>query len=254
MSNAALACTLIFVAVTMFLSIRQKLGLEKEIAIGTIRSAVQLLAIGYVLHFVFNSRQPGLIVLIVLMMIGVASWNAGGRAKRLKGIRLRIAAAIGFTEAVTISLLLALRMIEPTAQYIIPISGITIGSAMIVSGLFLSQMKREMETSRGEMETLLALGATARQAVQGSLKRAVRASMIPTVDGMKTVGLVQLPGMMTGMIVAGADPIEAVRYQVLIMFILASSAALTAMLLSLISYKLWFTADSRLIAMEDANR
>ncbi len=147
-----------------------------------------------------------------------------------------------------------LRMIEPTAQYIIPISGITIGTAMIVSGLFLSQMKREMETSRGEMETLLALGATARQAVQGSLKRAVRASMIPTVDGMKTVGLVQLPGMMTGMIVAGADPIEAVRYQVLIMFILASSAALTAMLLSLISYKLWFTADSRLRVTEDANR
>lgn len=72
MSNAALACTLIFVAVTMVLSIRQKLGLEKEIAIGTIRSAVQLLAIGYVLHFVFDSRHPALIVLLVLMMIGVA--------------------------------------------------------------------------------------------------------------------------------------------------------------------------------------
>ncbi|CAG7627255.1 ABC transporter permease [Paenibacillus allorhizosphaerae] len=246
MSNLALACTLVFVAVTMFLSIRQKLGLEKEIAVGTLRSAVQLLLIGYVLHYIFHAEQLWLIAAIIVMMIGVASWNAGSRARGLKGIRLRIAAAIGSTEAVTLAILLGLRIIEPTAQFIIPISGITIGSAMIVAGLFLNQMNREMETSRGEIETLLALGATVRQAIQSSLKRSVRASMIPTVDGMKTVGLVQLPGMMTGMIVAGADPIEAVRYQILIMFILAASAALTAMVLGLISYKLWFTSDQML--------
>lgn len=247
MSNFALACTLVFVAFTAFLSFKQKLGLEKEIAIGTIRSALQLLFIGYVLHFVFETSNPMFIVIIILFMIGIASWNAGSRAKHVRGIRLRIAIALASTEALTMFLLLGLDIIESTPQYIIPVSGIVIGSSMIVAGIYLNQMKQELESSRGEIETLLALGATSKQAIQGAVKRSVRSSMIPTLDGMKTVGLVQLPGMMTGMIVAGADPIEAVRYQILIMFVLASSAAITAIILSVISYKLWFTKDMRLL-------
>ncbi|UVI31581.1 ABC transporter permease [Paenibacillus spongiae] len=246
MSNLALLCTLVFVMVTMFLSIRRKLGLEKEIAIGTIRSALQLLFIGYILHFVFNVGNPIFIILIVAAMITIASWNAGQRSARIPGIRLRIALALSCTEAITMGLLLGLQIIEPTAQFIIPVSGITIGSSMIVAGLFLNQMNREMEASRGEIETLLSLGATLKQAIQGAIKRSVRASMIPTFDGMKTTGLVQLPGMMTGMIVAGADPIEAVRYQILIMFVLSSAATMTAILLGALSYRLWFTKDERL--------
>lgn len=246
MSNFALACTLVFVAVTVLLSMRQKLGLEKDIAIGTVRSAIQLLFVGYVLHFVFETDHPLFVVIIVATMITVASWNAGARAKLIPGIRLRIAAALCCTEGLTVGLLLGLRIIEPTPQYVIPISGITVGSSMIVCGLFLNQMNREVESSRGEIEALLALGATVGQAIRAAAKRSVRASMIPTIDGMKTIGLVQLPGMMTGMIVAGADPIEAVRYQILIMFVLASAAATTAMLLGRLSSPLWFTKDERL--------
>ncbi|TDF99405.1 ABC transporter permease [Paenibacillus piri] len=250
MSNLALACTLVFIVITILVSMWQKLDLEKDILIGTIRSAVQLLLVGYVLQFVFNAQNPVLLVLILCAMILVASWNASGRAKGLTGIRWRIIAAIGVTEALTMGLLLALGIIEPTPQYIIPVSGIIIGNAMVVSGLFLNQMKREMHTSRGEIETLLALGATARQAIQESLKRSVKASMIPTIDGMKTMGLVQLPGMMTGMIVAGANPVEAVRYQILIIFTIIAAAAISSILLSMISYKLWFTEDEMLRAGE----
>lgn len=143
-------------------------------------------------------------------------------------------------------LLLGLGIVEPTPQYIIPLSGMTIGNAMVVSGLFLNQMKREVESSKGEIESLLALGATPRRAFQDVLKRSVKSSMIPTIDGMKTVGLVQLPGMMTGMIIAGADPVEAVRYQILIVFAFTSSAAITSILLSLMTYRQWFTSDMRL--------
>ncbi|MBB3108619.1 putative ABC transport system permease protein [Paenibacillus phyllosphaerae] len=246
MSNWALACTLVFVVVTILLSVQRKLGLEKEIAIGTVRAAVQLLLIGYVLHYVFDTRKPALIVLIVLLMITVASFNAGKRADRIPGIRLRIGLTLLVTESITMGLLLLLHIIEATPQYIIPVSGIIVGSSMIVSGLFLSQMNRELEAARGEIETLLTLGATPRQAIGHSVKRAIRSSMIPTFDGMKTVGLVQLPGMMTGMIVAGAEPIEAVRYQILIMFVLSSSAAVTAIMLGGISAKLWFTKEGLL--------
>ncbi|MFF2481961.1 ABC transporter permease [Paenibacillus sp. NPDC058071] len=243
MSNWALLFTLVFVAVTVFLSIKQKLGLERDITVGTIRTAVQLLIIGYVLHYLFDANHPIYIVAILLAMIGVASWNAGSRAKEIRGIRLRIAIALACTETLTMAILLGFSIIEPTPRYIIPVSGMIIGSSMVVAGIYLNQMKRELESARGEVEALLALGASAKQAIRGAVKRSVRSSMIPTIDSMKTVGLVQLPGMMTGMIVAGADPIEAVRYQILVMFSLSSAAAITAMLLSQISLKLWFTKE-----------
>jgi putative ABC transport system permease protein len=251
MSTTALGFTLVFIAITVLVSMRQKLGLEKEIMIGTIRSAVQLLLVGYVLQFVFNANHPALLILILCSMILVAAWNASCRGKGLKGIVWRVACSIATTEALTMGMLLSLRIIEPTPQYIIPLSGMIIGSAMVVSGLFLNQMQNEIQSSKGEIEALLSLGATARQAIQHSLKRSVKSSMIPTIDGMKTIGLVQLPGMMTGMIVAGADPVDAVRYQILIVFILAASAALSSMFLGLLSYKLWFTKDEKLLPFVD---
>jgi UDP-glucose/iron transport system permease protein len=246
MSYVSLAFTLVFVAVAFFISLWQRLGLEKDLLVGTVRSAVQLLLVGYVLQYVFKSDHPLIVGLILLVMIVVATWNAGKRGEGLRGIYARIGVSILLTEAVTLGLLLVLGVIPFTAQYMIPISGMTIGNAMVVSSLYLNQMKRETVSARGEVQTLLALGASPRQAVHELLKRSAKASMIPTIDGMKTVGLVQLPGMMTGMIVAGADPLQAVRYQILIMFAFASSAALTSIVLSLLSYRLWFTKDEAL--------
>ncbi|MFD0698834.1 ABC transporter permease [Paenibacillus sp. GCM10027628] len=248
MSTLALGFTLTFVVITMALSRWQKLGLEKDIAIGTIRGALQLLFIGYVLHFVFKSANIGLILIIIAIMIGIASHNAGKRAEGIRGVYWRIALAIAATEAITLGLMLSLRIIQPTSQYIIPISGMTIGSSMIVCGLFLNHMNREVASSRGEIEALLALGASVRQAIQQALQRSVKASMIPTIDGMKTVGLVQLPGMMTGMIIAGANPVDAVRYQILILFAFTASAAVTSIILSVLCYKLWFTKELTLRA------
>ncbi|MBO7742564.1 iron export ABC transporter permease subunit FetB [Paenibacillus sp. MWE-103] len=246
MSLTALAFTLLFVGITVFVSMRQKLGLERDILIGTVRAAAQLLAVGLVLQYLFRTRQPLLLVLVVAVMIAVAAWHASRRGRGLRGILMRVAVSIAATEAMIMLLLLGLGIIDDTPQYIISISGMTIGNAMVVAGLYLNQMKRDVEASRGEIETLLALGASARQAIQLSLQRAVKASMIPTIDGMKTVGIVQLPGMMTGMIIAGADPLQAVRYQILIVFAFTSSAAVTSILLSLLSYKLWFTKGMRL--------
>lgn len=249
MSLSSLAFTLLFVAVTVFVSMKQKLGLERDILWGTVRAAAQLLAVGLVLQYLFRSHSVWLILLVIAVMIAVAARHASRRGRGLPGIALRIAAAIAATEGMIMLLLLGADIIDRTPQYVISISGMTIGNAMVVAGLFLNQMGRETEASRGEIETLLALGANVRQAVQPSLKRAVKASMIPTIDGMKTVGIVQLPGMMTGMIIAGADPLQAVRYQILIVFAFASSAAVTSILLSLLSYRAWFTKELQLRRM-----
>jgi len=246
LSTVALICTLTFIVLTIALSKWQKLGLEKDIAIGTLRAALQLLAIGYVLQFVFQVEHPLLLAALILVMISVATWNAGQRGQGIQGIYWRVALTLTATEAIMMTFMIGLGIIEPTPQYVIPISGMTIGNAMIASGLFLNHMKREVETSRKEIEALLALGATERQAIQRSMQLAVKSSMIPTIDGMKTVGLVQLPGMMTGMIIAGADPVEAVRYQILIAFAFTASAAVTSIMLSILTYKRWFTKDAAL--------
>lgn len=246
MSDWAIWLSLLFVLVAILLSLWQRLELEKEIAVSTIRMAIQLTVIGYVLQFVFHSDHPALIIGLLMMMIAVASWNAAERGKALPGVLVRVALTLTATEIITMALLLGLQMIDSTPRFIVPFSGMIIGNAMIVSGLFLSHMNREMESSRGEVETLLCLGATPRQAIQSVLKRSVRTSLIPTFDTMKTLGLVQLPGTMTGMIIAGANPLEAVRYQILIMFAFTASATISAVLISLISYKLWFTKEQML--------
>jgi putative ABC transport system permease protein len=246
MSTWALWFTVVFVLIAVLLSLWQRLGMEREMVISTARTAVQLMAIGYVLQFVFHSNHPALIFLLILMMIGVATWNAAKRGKELPGVIRPIVLTLTVTELVTMALMLGFRIVSPAPQYVIPLSGMIIGNAMIVCGLFLSHMKREVETSRGEIETLLCLGATMRQAIQDVLKRSVKASMIPTFDTMKTLGLVQLPGTMTGMIIAGANPLDAVRYQILIMFAFSASSAISAVLLSLLSYKRWFTDEQML--------
>ncbi|MFC3746850.1 ABC transporter permease [Paenibacillus sp. GCM10012306] len=246
MTLTALSFTLLFVMGTMMISIWQKLGLEKDIAVGTVRSAVQLLVVGYVLQFIFNADHVIYIILIILFMIAVASWNAAKRGKGLPGLFWRIALAISVSEVLMMGILLGLHIIKATPQYIIPISGMTIGSAMVVSGLFINHIKQEVQSNKGEIETLLSLGATAQQAMQKVRASSVKFSMIPTIDGMKTVGLVQLPGMMTGMIIAGTDPIIAVRYQILIVFSFTASAAITSILLSVLIYRLFFTAGLQL--------
>ncbi len=169
------------------------------------------------------------------------------KGKDLPRIGRRIAIAITVTEILTIGLLLSLKVIEPTPRYVIPISGMIIGNGMVVSGLFLNRLKAELDTRREEIKVYLGLGATSKQAISSVMRNTVKASMLPTIDGMKTVGLVQLPGMMTGMIVAGADPIEAVRYQILIMYSFTASAAITAIIMGLLIHGLLFTKAHQFI-------
>lgn len=247
MSSIALLLTLIFVAFAILLSSWQKLGLEKDIMIGTVRAAIQLIAVGYVLNFIFRAHSWVFIILMITVMITVATFNARKKGKGFSNIGWRIGVTIASTEILTMGLLLSLKIISSTPQNIIPISGMIIGNGMVVSGLFLNRLKSEIETRVEEIKVLLALGATSKQAISPVLRNTVKAAMLPTIDGMKTVGLVQLPGMMTGMIVAGANPIEAVRYQILIMYSFTSSAAITAIILGILIHGLIFTKDHQLI-------
>jgi len=247
MTPTSLLFTLAFVLVVVVLSLWHRLDLERDLLIGTVRAAIQLMVVGYVLLWVFRLQSWPAIVAMLGVMLGVAANNAAKRGKGLPGVQVIVLVSIGLAEVATVGLMLALRIIPPTPQYIIPISGMVIGNAMVNAGLLLNRLQGEVAARRGEIETWLALGATPRQAGAAVLKTAVKAAMIPSIDALKTVGLVQLPGMMTGQILAGASPLDAVKYQILIMYSLSAAAGICSITLGILAVTRFFNADAQLV-------
>ncbi|WP_404329990.1 ABC transporter permease [Mesobacillus maritimus] len=247
MSYLTLSITLIFVLIPLVLSKTLNLGLERDTIIATVRSIIQLLAIGYVLQFVFDTENFLFIFLMVTLMIVTATLNARKKGAAIRGITWKVAATLVFVEILTQSILLGFRITPPTAQYIISISGMVIGNSMVLAILFLNRFTAELEARQDETELILSLGGTPKQAVHSQLKQAIKASMIPTIESQKTMGLVQLPGMMSGQIIAGADPIQAVQFQLLILFLLLTTAAVTSTMLGYLSYPILFNQRMQLI-------
>lgn len=247
MSYFTLSLTLIFVLIPLVLSKTFNLGLEKDTLVATIRSIIQLLAVGYVLKFVFESDSLIYIFLMVTLMIVAATHNAQKKGAAIRGIVVKVAATLVFVEVLTQSILIGFNITPPTAQYIIPISGMVIGNSMVLSILFLNRFTAEVETHQDQTELILSLGGTPKQAIHRQLIQSIKASMIPTIESQKTVGLVQLPGMMSGQIIAGADPIQAVQFQLLIMFLLLTTAAVTSILLGFLSYPTLFNKRMQLM-------
>lgn len=133
-------------------------------------------------------------------------------------------------------------------RYLIPLFGMIVGNAMNGAALAAERLASELESHRGEVEAYLALGATPARAAAEPVRRALIASLIPTLNGLTTVGLVQLPGMMTGQILAGLSPLLAVRYQIVVMFMLAGATAMTAMLVVFWYRRTFFTPAAQLAA------
>lgn len=247
MTYLTLSITLIFVVIPLLLSKNLRLGLEKDTIVATIRSIIQLLAVGYILKFVFDADNMLYIVLMVTLMIGAATQNARKKGKAIEGITWKIAVTLVFVEVLTQSILLGFHIVPPTAQYIISISGMVVGNSMVLSILFLNRFIAEVDTHREETELILSLGGTPIQAIHRQLITAIKSSMIPTIESQKTIGLVQLPGMMSGQIIAGADPMQAVQFQLLIIFLLLTTAAVTSVLLGFLSYPSLFNQQMQLL-------
>lgn len=250
MSYLTLSLALIFVLIPIFLSKTLKLGLEKDTIIATVRSIIQLLAVGYVLTFVFDAESFIYITLMVILMIAAATQNAQKKGAAIKGITWKLIGTFVFVEVLTQAILLGFQITPPTPQYIIPISGMVVGNSMVLSILFLNRFTSEVETRQGETELILSLGGTPKQAIHLSLMASIKASMIPTIESQKTIGLVQLPGMMSGQIIAGADPVQAVQFQLLILFLLLTTAAVTSVLLGFLSYPTLFNQRMQMLKLD----
>ncbi|MFY0520762.1 ABC transporter permease [Lysinibacillus sp. UGB7] len=247
MTYTALSLTLIFVLIPLLLSKALKLGLEKDTIIATIRSIIQLLAVGYILKLVFDTGSIIFILLMVALMIIVATLNTRKKGEGIRGITWKIAITLVVVEIVTQGVLIGFGIIPATAQYIIPISGMLIGNSMVLSILFLNRFTAEITGHQNEIELILSLGGTPKQAIHRQLISAIKASMIPTIESQKTIGLVQLPGMMSGQIIGGADPIQAVQFQLLIIFALLTTATLSSIMIGFLSYPVLFNERMQII-------
>ena len=228
--DLALASALVLVAIA--LSQWQRLGLTRGFIVGAVRAVVQLVAVGYVLAFLFTTRRWYFVVLALLTMLVAATKTATDRQRSplgslfgITGISMLV--GTGLTLAYVDAVVLRLHpWYDP--QYVIPLFGMIVGNAMNGAALAAERLTSEMELRRGEVEAYLALGASPARAAAEPVRRALVAALIPAVNGLTVVGLVALPGMMTGQILAGSSPNLAVRYQIMVAFMLAGAVAVTA--------------------------
>jgi putative ABC transport system permease protein len=238
--EVALLVTIALMIVPLSISYQQHLRLEKDILWSSFRGFLQLLLVGYVITFVFSIETWYVLTGLLLLMIMVAAVNASKRGKWLSSSLVIAFTSILIAVVISISLWIIFSVVPFKAQYILPMSGMIIGNSMVICGLTFERMYNDFQQTKEFIIVKLALGATPRQASQELIEKTIKTALIPSIDSFKTTGLVHLPGMMTGMIIAGASPVEAVKYQIVIMFSLMTSAVLSAMMVSFLAYRHFF--------------
>ncbi len=226
-----LGFALLFMALAILIVAFERLGQVRSMITGTVRAFVQLMAVGYILEGIFLAEQWWVTALTLLLMGTVATFTAFGRQEiRIPGlfplIFISIAAGTLFTLLPTLLIILKLdNTFHP--QYAIPIGSMILSPALNAVSLGCERMLSDIKLRRAEIETYLSLGANRKQALGSSGVAALRAGMISYMNKLMTLGLVALPGMMTGQIIAGASPVDAVKYQIVIMYMIVVSAAIT---------------------------
>jgi putative ABC transport system permease protein len=244
-----LAAAAALILINGVLSWTFRLGLERSIAITTVRMIVQLGAIGFVLKFVFEQTSALLTGALALVMILVAGHEVLARQETRIGGWTAYGIGTGTLFFVgLVATIYAMTVIigpEPwyAPRYVLPILGMVLGNTLTGVGLVFNAVTQAAKRDRAAIEARLALGASRIEATTGVVAHAVRTGLMPILNAMAASGLVTLPGMMTGQILAGIDPIEAAKYQIMIMFLISASTALGVMLAALGG--VWLITDSR---------
>ena len=235
------AASLALIAVAIAVSFWRRAELEQDIAVAVLRSFLQLTAVGYVIQAIFDTDSLWLVVALLAGMVGFGAWTARGRAKAVPGATAPILLGLAVAAAVTLGLVLALGVFAAEPRYLVPVGGMVIGNSMTAVAVALNRLADEMHEGRRQIEAMLALGATSFQAARATLARSLRSGMIPLVDSTKTTGIVFFPGTMVGMLIAGARPVDAVRLQLVLLWVLLGAVALAGLIAVSLGYRGFFT-------------
>jgi putative ABC transport system permease protein len=235
------AAALALVAIAAAVSLWRRAELESDLGIAVLRSFLQLSAVGYVIQAIFDSDSLWLVALLLAAMVAFGAATARSRAKAVPGALGPIVLALSLAAGITLGLILVLGVFEAEPRYLVPVGGMVIGNSMTAAAVALNRLADEVSGQARRLEATLALGATARQAAAGLVTRSLRSGLIPLIDSTKTTGVVFFPGTMVGMLVAGAEPFDAVRLQLILLWVLLGAVSLTALIATALGYRGFFT-------------
>lgn len=248
-------CALLML-VPIIVSRALRLMLETDLLIGTVRVFVQLILVGHILHWVFGLDKPLPVLGLIVIMTIIAGYNAAKRAGLPQLPVILIATGvIGLTTLVVSAYVFYLIIgITPyyNPAYVIPIVGMALNGAMNGVAVGARALDRGIRDGRERIEAALTVGATYRQASIGIVRNALKQAMVPAINALMTAGIVQLPGMMTGQIISGVDPVLAVRYQVVVFYMLTAVIALAVIAGTLILVRRYFTDAHQLRPLDSA--
>lgn len=243
----SLSLAFILVLVGIFISYKEKLSTIKEILISVTRAVIQLVIVGYGLTYLFNLNSE-IITIILVMIIG---FNAAHHAKkRSQGMpqAFKISLIAVFSALIlTLTVLVLSKSILFIPSQVVPISGMIAGNAMTALGLTYRNLNQLFTDQRQQIQEKLALGATIKQASHSIIKQTIKLGMQPTLDSAKTIGIVSLPGMMSGLMFAGTVPTIAIMYQIMVTFMLVATTSISTYIAVILAYKQAFNEKSQFI-------
>jgi putative ABC transport system permease protein len=218
------------VLIPLIISYRKKIGIEKELFFNSIRAFLQLTALGFILGFLFKIKNPLFYIPIVLIMLLYSSYIAKNRSD----FSFKAAFySLTLSTVIILCVLILLNIISLKPNEFIPIAGMIIGNSLNTYTLTIERIKRELELQKDLIEAFVAIGAGVRDAYKIMQRQAIKAALIPVNNMLQTIGVVAIPGITTGMLLAGASPLKAVSYQIVIIYMLVSINLFSALFGSL---------------------
>ncbi len=238
-------------AIAVALSAWQRLNLERDLMVATARTTIQLVVVGYILWFVFDLKHPLAVLGVIAAMLVIATLETRNRIGKTMPNELWLLGGSLLTSLVITLTYTTVLVIRPALwydpQYLIPLAGIVLGNVMNGAAIAGERLMQMVQTHRAEIETHLCLGATPEEAIALYRRTAIRTGLIPTLNAMMVVGVVTLPGIITGQLLSGVNPLDAASYQMLIMFMLAFSTLVTTVLVVQGLAKQCFNAAAQLV-------
>ncbi|WP_373899372.1 ABC transporter permease [Haloimpatiens sp. FM7315] len=244
-SSLVIASSLVLIS--LLFSYFQKLKLEKDTIVGVIRAIIQLTIVGYLLDYIFGLKNPLFTFCLLIFMIFNASFNAAKRGKKIKNGVVISFISIAVGTSITLSILVFSGAIKFRPYEVIPVGGMIISNSMVALGLCYRQLNLDFKNKRQEVETKLSLGADILPSSIEIIRDAIKTGMLPTIDSTKTLGIVSLPGMMTGLILAGTPPVQAIRYQIMVTFMILSTTAISSFMACYLAYSKFFNKRKQLL-------
>lgn len=252
---SGLAVSLVFVGVAVVLSANQRLGLGREMVVAVIRSLAQLLVVGVALVAVVDPDTP--LAWSWLWVVGIivfAGMTVARRAPAIPGLAGVAIVANFLVAAVGLSVVFGFGIFPLEGRTLVPVAGMTIGNAMKSAVVGATRLVEVAGDHRLEIEARVALGLTGSEALRPFLRSILRTAISPQIEQTAALGIVFLPGAMTGLILAGVDPLEAVRVQLALMYVILAGVAITTIGTVLGASRRIMTADDRLLPIARTRR